>query len=173
MTSKRLNFPSMGDAPGESSDTFIQNERGEYERFIPDESNFDEDSNARDFDLDDDRTEDDDTLAGEREAYARVKDLLGSEENRFEYFPSDAGEENNQRLSMAHLQKSWGSAMKRNIGIANFFYKNFLEKNSRREAENTGIASHYLMVEGFYNAALEMEKLALEKQINGAKIELA
>ena len=167
MADKRLSYPSMDGGDEDSSDLYIQKDSGEYEPY-------EQHSWAADWDglLDDDETgegergggeSNDSTLDGEMEAYNRVKDLLGSEEDTFEYFPSDAGEENNQRFSMAHLEKAWGSEAKRNIGIANFFYKNFLEENSRRDAESSGIASHYLLVQEFYKAAKHAEKLAVQQ----------
>jgi hypothetical protein len=169
MTDKKLHFPSMDEEGGESSNLYYQNDSGEYEPYKP-PSWGDEWDDLLDDDADDGETGGDrssgSTHDGEMEAYNRVKDLLGSEEDSFHYFPDDAMEENNQLFSMSRLQKSWASETKRNIGIANFFYKNFLEENLRKEAEHTGIASHYLLVQGFYKAAKHAEQLAM-KQMRG------
>ena len=97
------------------------------------------------------------------EAYNKVKELLGGDDGSFHYFPDDAMEEANKKFSMQRLQKEWGGETKRNIGYANFFYKNFLDEGSKREAEKTGIASHYLMVQEFYKAAKRMERFATQK----------
>jgi hypothetical protein len=159
MTAKRLNFPSMD---GGDNDLFIQNESGEYEQYKPPSWADDELDDL----LDDDETGGDEsgdaTLDGEKAAYERAMELTAGEDN-FQYFPAENGEESNQRFSMAHLEKAWGAATKHNIGIANFFYKNFLEKGLRQEAEHTGIASHYLMVQAFYKAAKHAEKLATQQ----------
>ena len=104
MTDKKLHFPSMDDP---SNDLFIENDRGEYERFIPDD--FDDDLD--DWDLDDEETYDGETggeesndsiIVGEKAAYERAMELTASE-NDFQYFPGDGGRENNKRFSMAHL----------------------------------------------------------------------
>ena len=154
MTDKKLHFPSMDDP---SSDLFIENEDGEYERFIPD----DLDDDLDDWDLNDE-TDDGETGDGEKAAYDRAMELTAGEDD-FQYFPSDGGEESNQRFSIAHLDKAWGASTQHNIGIANFFYKNFLNETLRREAESTGIASHYLLVAAFYKAAKRAEKMAMQQ----------
>jgi hypothetical protein len=166
MTDKMLKFKDM---PGgeEENQLFTQNDTGEYEAYQPPSWGDEWDGLLDDDEADDGETvigeSGDSTLDGEMEAYNRVKDLLGSDEGGFNYFPDDATEENNQRFSMARLEKAWGSETKRNIGIANFFYKNFLHEDTRREAEHTGIASHYLMVDGFFKAAKHAEKLAVQQ----------
>jgi hypothetical protein len=161
MTERRLQFPSMGDDPGGSSDLFIQDEgTGEYTPFIPSESDFDD--YEWDHDLEDDRGKDDDTLGGELDAYNKVQELLGGGDS-FHYFPDDAMEENNKKFSLSRLQKEWGGETKRKIGYTNFFYKNFLPEELQREAEATGLASHYLLVQEFYKAAKHAEKLASQQ----------
>ena len=88
MTDKKLHFPSMDDP---SSDLFIENEDGEYERFIPD----DLDDDLDDWDLNDE-TDDGETGDGEKAAYDRAMELTAGEDD-FQYFPRDGGEESNQR----------------------------------------------------------------------------
>lgn len=170
MTDKILNFPSMdepddddygsdshSDSDSLLNELFRKNERGEYEPFR--QNYFDDDDRKGGHDSDADYGKKDDGIrAGELEAYNRAKEIIGSE--GFQYFPDEASEENNQRFSMAHLQKDWGRETQKNIGFANFFYRNFLHKGSQKEAEQTGIASHYLMVKAFYEAARHAENFA-------------
>jgi len=156
MTDKKLHFPSMDDL---GDDLFIENDRGEYERFIPDD--FD------DWDLDDETGDNESggeepnvsILAGEKEAYEKAMELT-AEEDDFQYFPRDGDEENNRKFAMKHLQEEWGLDTNRNIGVARFFLGNFLEKNLIREAHVTGIGSHPFMILAFYKAAHQMEQLA-------------
>jgi len=164
MTNK-LHFPSMDDLGDEadSSDFYYQND-----------FDGDDDGDERDDLLnggtDDDDTGDDDSdkskdgiRAGELEAFNKAKTIIDSDNESFQYFPrDDATEEVNQRFSISHLKKEWPGETQKNIGIANFFYKNFLNEASRKEAENVGIASHYLLILAFHRAALQAEKFGKE-----------